>query len=263
MTALPLTIPVAQVGRLPPAELRQALHARFPGAVLLPERSVPPLVTGFAPLDRLLPNGGLPRGRLVVWRSGGGGATAILRSTSLSLLARGERVAWIDGRGVLSDQWADGPLVVRPRDTELAFRATEILLRSGGFALVVLLGTDPDATTTLRLNRMAHEGGGGFVAVTDRTFTASLRIESRYLVEEFERSLDPFGDPARLDRVALRIEARAPGWKAHTTLRLPVVPLALRMALDPALPDRRGTLDPPAQSESATSRPRRRSRARS
>ncbi|MGE0553822.1 MAG: hypothetical protein AB7R55_10380 [Gemmatimonadales bacterium] len=260
MTALPLVSPATPATRLPPDELRRALHARFPEAVLLPERSVPPLVTGFAPLDRLLPNGGLPRGRLVVWRGQGGGATAILRTTAMSLLARGERVAWIDGRRVLSDQWADGPLVIRPRDPELAFRAAEILLRSGGFALVVLAGADPDSTATLRLTRMAHEGGGGFVAVTDRTFTASLRIESRYLIEEFERSVDPFGDLARLDRVALRIEARAPGWQAHTTLRLPLSPFALRMALDPELPDRRGRLD---QSESDTSRPRRRSTARS
>jgi len=244
--ALPLAVPGSAPAPRPSAdELRRALHARFPEAVPLPERGIPPLVTGFAAFDRLLPNGGLPRGRLVVWQRQGGGATAMLRTAALSLLDRGERVAWVDGQLALSDQWIDGPLVVRPRDQPLALRAAEILLRSGGFALVVLSGIDPEPTAMLRLTRMAHEGGGGFVAVTDRTFTASLRLRSHFLPEKFERSLDPFGGLARLDQVALRIESRAPGWQAEAIFRLPVIPFDLRLALDPALPDRRGMLTPP------------------
>ncbi len=224
--------------------LRALLADRFPDAVLLPERTAPPVPTGLAPLDEILPRGGLPSGRLVVWQNHHGGATAVLRAAMASVLDRGERAAWIDGTRVLGPHWRDGPLVVRPASPELALRAAEILLRSGGFALVVLTGVDPDQTAMLRLSRMAHEGGGAFVAVTPRSLTASLRLGSRYLPAEYRRSADPFGGVARVDTVAILVEARAPGWQARTTFHLPLLPFDLRMALEPGLPDRRGTVQP-------------------
>jgi hypothetical protein len=222
--------------------LRTLLANRFPDAVLLPERTSAPLPTGFAPLDAILPNGGLPRGRLVVWQraQGGGGTTAVLRTAAAGILARGERVAWVDGQRLLAADWPDGPLLVRPSSPELALRATEILLRSGGFALVVLTGVDPDATDMLRLSRMAHEGGGGFVAATARTLTASLRLSSRYVPAEYHTSSGPFGERARIDTVAIAVEARASGWKSSATLRLPVSSFDLRLALETGLADRRG-----------------------
>jgi hypothetical protein len=192
-------------------------------------------------LDGILPGGGLPRGRLVVWQTTFG-ATAVLRAAATGILARGERVGWIDGARVLGPQWNDGPLVVRPDTSDIALRATEILLRSGGFALVVLTGIEPDSTALLRLSRMVHEGGGGFVAVTSRTLAASLKLSSRFLRAEYSGGLDPFGALARLDRVAIAVEARAPGWSARTIFRLPLASLDLRLALDPGLPDRRGAV---------------------
>lgn len=231
----------ANASREAPAALRELLARRFPDAVLLPERTTAPLPTGLGPLDAILPNGGLPRGRLVVWqRARGGGATAVLRAAASGILARGERVAWIDGQRLLGAQWRDGPLVVRPGSPELALRATEILLRSGGFALVVLTGVDPDPTDMLRLSRMAHEGGGGFVAATARTLTASLRLSSRYVPADYAGSADPFGALARIDAVAIAVEAQASGWRAGATLRIPLAPLELRLALEPGLVDRRG-----------------------
>jgi hypothetical protein len=221
--------------------LRDLLANRFPDAVLLPERAAPPLPTGLVELDRILPGGGLPRGRMVAWQLAGG-AAAVLRAAAAGVLARGERVAWVDGARVLGPQWTDGPLVVRPARPELALRAAEILLRSGGFALVVLSGIDPDPTGMLRLSRMAHEGGGSFVAVTSRTLSASLKLSSRFLPAEYSGALDPFGSLARLETVAIAVEARAPGWSARARLRFPCAALDLRLALDPGLPDRRGAL---------------------
>jgi hypothetical protein len=222
--------------------LRTLLTDRFPDAVLLPERTAAPLVTGVAALDRILPNGGLPRGRLVVWQTQTGGARAVLRAACFGLLDRGERTVWIDGARTLGPQWVDGPLVVRPASAELALRAAEILLRSGGFALVVLTGVDPEPTAMLRLSRMVHEGGGGFVALTSRTLTASLRLSSRYLPSEFRCARGPFGEIAAVEAVAVRVEARGPGWHEAATLHLPAHSHDLRLSLEPELADRRGAV---------------------
>jgi len=226
-----------------PGALRALLRDRFPDAVPLPDRVVPPIPTGLGVLDAILPNGGLPRGRLTVWQSPEGAASALLRASATAILDRGERVAWIDGARTLGHHWDDGPLVVRPASDDLALRAAEILLRSGGFALVVLAGVDPESTAMLRLSRMAHEGGGGFLAVTRRSLTASLRITSRYLPLQHRTIPGPFGHPAQLATVAVAIESRAPGWKAATTLHLPLVSHDLRLSLEPGLADRRGALD--------------------
>lgn len=231
----------------PPAALRQAavrdlLRERFPDAVPLPERAVPALDTGLTLLDQLLPSGGLPRARVVVWRSEGGGATALLRSAAGSLVERGERVAWVDGRRSLGAGWLDGPLVVRPSSPDLALTSAEILLRSGGFALVVLTGVEPDQHAMLRLSRMVHEGGGAFVAVTSRTLTASLRLASRFVVDRFRWTTGPFGNIAAVEAAALEVSATAPGWSRATLLSLPALTHDLRLALDPLLADRRGDL---------------------
>jgi hypothetical protein len=221
------------------AALRTLLADRFPDAVLLPDRAVPPVPTGLAVLDGLLPGGGLPAGRLAAWQ-GAAGATALLRAAAGGILARGERVAWVDGARSLGAQWTDGPLLVRPATPDLALRAAEILLRSGGFALVVLSGVQPDPTAVLRLSRMAHEGGGAGVAVAARPLAAGLRLVSRYLPAGHRCAPGPSGEPARIDTVALRLEARASGWRRHVTLHLPLAALDFRMALEPGLPDRRG-----------------------
>ncbi|MGH7481623.1 MAG: hypothetical protein ACRELV_05665, partial [Longimicrobiales bacterium] len=59
--------------------LRELLQERFPGAQpVAPGGTARPAALGVAPLDRMLPEGGLPRGRLTHWRPGAG-ATALLR----------------------------------------------------------------------------------------------------------------------------------------------------------------------------------------
>ncbi|MHB1330086.1 MAG: hypothetical protein ACYC2K_17950 [Gemmatimonadales bacterium] len=225
------------------SHLRAILAARFPEALPLPDQARPSLPTGVATLDGILPNGGLPRGRVSAWSSGSGGATALLRASCDHLLARGERVAWIDGGRTLGPVWADGPTVVRPASDALAIRAAEILTRSGGFALVVLTGVNPEPGEMLRLSRMVHEGQGVLIALSERTQGATLKLRSRFLPSGFQWALGPFGEPARLDRVALEIRATTPGWSRTVILTLEVAAHELRLSLDPTLADRRGQLD--------------------
>ncbi|MBL8988480.1 MAG: hypothetical protein JNJ80_19565 [Gemmatimonadetes bacterium] len=225
-----------------PAALRRLLVERFPDAVLLPDRATPPVATGLIEFDRIFPQGGLPRGRLVAWPTQVG-ATAVLRAVCHGLLRRGERTAWVDGRRALGTEWIDGPLVIRPRDESLALKSAEILLRSGGFSLIVLTGVEPDQAALLRLSRMVHEGQGAFLAVTQRTLTASIRLSSRFLLDRFRWAVGPFGEVAAVETVALEIAATAPGWSRSATLTLPASSHDLRHALDPDLADRRGALD--------------------
>jgi hypothetical protein len=223
--------------------LRALLVERFPDAVALPERSIRPVATGVEPFDRILPNGGLPRGRVVVWQRQIGGATAVLRAAVSGLLAKGERVAWVDGQNTIGPHWTAGPIVVRPKNRDVALRAAEILLRSGGLTLVVLTGVDPDQTEMLRLSRMVHEGEGAFVAITERTLTASLRLVSSYQPDRFRWIPGPFGEAAMVESVAVLVEAKAPGWSARTTFLFPVRSHDLRLSLEPDLADRRGLVD--------------------
>jgi hypothetical protein len=228
--------------RTAPVALKALLAERFPTAIAT-EHRVLALATGLDALDGILPNAGLPRGRVTVWHSALGGATAVLRSVAAHVIGRGERVAWIDGGRTIGPEWTTGPLIIRPADGDLARKAAEILLRCGGFGLVVLAGAELDSATMLRFSRMVHEGGGAFVAVSATTHTAMVRLSSRYLVGHHRAARNPFGEPALIERVALRIEARSPGWNAHTILHLPTLPHDLRLSLEPGVADRRGDLD--------------------
>ncbi len=227
---------------LPALDLRDLLARRFPDAVPLPARRDAGLGTGIAAWDHVLPNHGLPRGRPTIWTAPASGATALLSAACRAAIAAGHRVAWIDGHRSLGPGWIDGPLVLRPRTPLLALRFAELLIASGGFALVVLSGTETitDRTTLFRLARAVHEGGGAFAMTASASLPAALRLTSRYLADRHDYALTPFGDPARLRRVTLAIDATASGWRAGTTLTLPVFSHDVRGALDSGLADRRG-----------------------
>ena len=225
------------------AALRHLLVERFPDAVLVPDRATPPLATGVGLFDRLLPNGGLPRSRMVTWTTPLGGATAVLRAACSSLLGRGHRVAWVDGARTIGPAGLDGPLIIRPADSALALRSAEILLRSGGFALVVLTGCDPEHQGMLRLSRMVHEGEGSFVALTERNLTATVRVTSRFLLDRFRWATGPFGEVAAVESVAVEITVKASGWSRSAVVDLPAGSHELRLSVEPGLADRRGTLD--------------------
>ncbi len=227
---------------LPALDLRQLLARRFPDAVPLPARRDAGLGTGVAAFDHILPNHGLPRGRPTIWTLPAPGATTLLAAACRAVQQAGQRAVWIDGHRVLGPGWLDGPLVLRPRTALLAQRFAEVLIASGGFALVVLSGAGAvtDRTTLFRLARAVHDGGGAFAMTAAATLPAALRLTSRYLPDRYDYVPTPFGDPAQLRRVTLAVDAVASGWRAATTLTLPVYSHDIRCALDPGLADRRG-----------------------
>ena len=198
------------------------------------------MATGIDALDRVLPNGGLPRGRLSVWAPQGG-STAILRATCYSIVLHGERSAWIDGDNTVAGAfWSDagGLYLVRPKSRIHALRAAEEMLRSGGFSLLVLAGAEPQGTETVRLTRAAREGGAALVSIGTSASMASLRLTSKLMRYRWRRT--PFGDPAEAQDVTVRVHARPVGWNAHTDFPIPVTHHELRLSLESELADRRG-----------------------
>jgi hypothetical protein len=165
---------------------------------------------------------------------------AILRAASQRVIAEGERAAWIDGGNTVGPFWTDGPLLIRPTGRLNALKWGEGLLGSGGFALVVLAGVEPEGREAVRLSRAAHEGGGAFVALTTNAVMAALRVISRVLPQSYEWFRGPFDDPAAVRAATIDIEVRAPGWNKSARASLPVIPYDLRLSLDPELVDRRG-----------------------
>lgn len=223
------------------AALRQILEQRFPDAVPPAHRTQPQLASGIAELDRILPGGGFPRGRLAAWMPGGA-ATAVLGGACRRIAARGERVAWVDGAGTVSAAgWSSGPYLVRPRGEYQALGCTEELLRCGGFALVVLTGARLADTPALRLVRAAREGGGAFVALCRGVPTAHLRLRSRVRPDDFRWRLDPWGAPAQVEAVSVQVRAKSLGWSADARLRLSVKHHDPALCLELGLADRRGT----------------------
>jgi hypothetical protein len=225
------------------AELREALARRHPDALPLAYRTAQAVATGIASLDAMLPNAGLPRGRLVAW-SPGGGATAVLRTACRAVLERGERSAWVDGAGTMTADFWDArkdPLLLRPAGEQEALVCTEELLRSGGFGLVVLSGAERGAgRDAVRLSRAAKEGGGAFVVVTEDATVAHLRASARIPPDGYVWRTNPFGEPVDVLWVMVCVEASSMGWSGRTSFRLSVRTRGPRLALDPMLVDRRG-----------------------
>jgi hypothetical protein len=220
-------------------QLRDTLRARFPDAVPLVHRLARPVPTGIVQLDGLLPDGGLPRGRLTEWTPGGG-ATAVLRAACAAVREHGERAAWVDAAGTLADSPA-GPLLVRPPGEMAGLASAEELLRSGGFALVVLAGAGRSlGREGVRLSRSAREGGAAFVVLGEGAPIAHLRVASRIEPYDYCWRNDPFGEPADVVAVTVRLSARSLGWSGEISFRLPVFAHRQRQALDPILADRRG-----------------------
>ena len=222
------------------AELRETLGRRYPGAQPLVYRTAAAVRTGIEALDGMLPNGGLPRGRLTVWRPGGG-TTAVLRSTAQRVQANGERAAWIDGSGMLAGEDWPGGLLIRPAGERAGFGCAEEVLRCGGFALVVLSGVGRGMERVAgRLTHAVREGGGALVVVGEESALAHLRVTSRILPAETQWRSDAFGEAAIVESVRLRVEASALGWSGGVSFSLPVRVWTPRFALDPLLVDRRG-----------------------
>jgi hypothetical protein len=222
-------------------ELRRQLEQRFPDAQPVRYGTTGAVATGVAALDAALPAGGLPRGRVTLWQPGGG-ATAILRSAATATALAGERAAWVDGTGhVAGASWGEGPVLFRP-GAEHAAACAEELLRSGGFALVVVVwgGAGLGDGEGVRLARVAREGGSALVAVTGSAPLSHLRARSSFDRTGFRWRRDPFGDPVWLESVVVRARLESMGLDRRVRFRMPVEHHDARLSLEPRLVDRRG-----------------------
>jgi hypothetical protein len=228
-------------------DLRAALSQRFPDALPLGRGLAEAIATGNAALDGLLPGGGLARGRVTLWWPGGG-ATAVLRGACEAVAARGERSAWIAGAGTRNaDFWRTGPLLLRPRAERHALACAEELLRSGGFALVVLAGGEREAAReAVRLSRSARAGGAALVLLQRESAVAHLRVRSRIATDGYRWRHGPFGEPLEVVAARLEVEASALGWSGRTVMELPVRTHRARLSPEARLADRRGA-PPPAR----------------
>ena len=233
-------------------ELRTLLAERFPDARPLVERDAarvsPSVPTGVAALDRALPGGGFPRGKLTAWAPDGS-AGPLLRSACHAARAAGKRAAWVDGTDARTDAWAVrageapvlAPLLVASDDRTDALRRVQALPRSEAFALVVLVsapGEAPQRTETVRLTRAARDGGAALVVCTEHGSMAAVRVESRLLAHGMRWRPGPFG-PAMPVAVHARVRVRALGWHARADVELAVAGYDVRDALEPGR-DRRG-----------------------
>jgi hypothetical protein len=133
-----------------------------------------------------------------------------------------------------------GTVIVRATHRLHALRWAEGLLRSGGFALVVLAGAEPQGREPVRLVRAAHEGGGACVVLTTLAAMAALRVTSRILPSGYHCLPGPFADPAAIDTATIEVWVRTLGWNERAHAVLPVAPYDLRLSLDTSRPDRRG-----------------------
>jgi hypothetical protein len=223
------------------AELRKTLEERYGATLPVAYRSAQGVGTGLAALDALLPGGGLGRGRLTCWRPGGG-ATALLRSVCGAAAGRGERAAWVDAaRTQTADYWDARTLLVRAEGAWQALTCAELLLRSGGFAVVVVSGGGREWTAEgVRLTRAAREGGSALVVVTGAPVVSQLRVETRLDPARYRWRRGPFGEPVEVEGVCVEVAARSLGWSGATTLWLPVLERPRRWAPERGLPDRRG-----------------------
>lgn len=221
-------------------ELRTTLAGRFPDAVPLPHRTAWSVEFGLSAVDALIPGGGLPRGRLST--ALGPGMTALLRAAALHTAARGERAAWVDAAGLASAEcdWS-GIALIRPAGAVEARVAAEELLRSGGFALVVLAGAPSAALERVRMARDASAGGAAYVELgAEDGRMAALRLSSHVPETGVRWRRSGLGEPLAVEAVRLRVRALTPGWDRETTLELPLVPHDVRVALEPGVGDRRG-----------------------
>jgi recombination protein RecA len=118
------------------------------------------LSTGLAVLDAAL-GGGLPRGRVTELAGPRStGRTGLACAVAASATRAGETIAWVDPEDALDPEAADAAgvalarmLWVRPRSVSDALRAADLLLRAGGFGLVVLdlgEGAPPRAAPVLQ-----------------------------------------------------------------------------------------------------------------
>ena len=239
--------------------LRQQLSEIIDGT----KPGTPGLVTGIGALDAVLPNNGLPRGRLTeLVGAPGSGKTTIVRQMVERAVNDGWWVAYVDAARTLtprdwthvSDSARDGLWVVRPRDAARGAWCADVLLRSGAFALVVLDGA-PMLTrgVAVRLTRLARDSDAAFLVLGDDTkaseLAGSLRLRVKR-VTQFRRSRELSIDRPRdiehtpasqqHEQIAVTVEKGGPYQTVNIGEIDRGIAVARRVRTHSEVPDRRG-----------------------
>lgn len=160
-----------------------------PGGVRLgaAHRTAERLSTGLAPLDAAL-GGGLPRGRITeLVGPPSAGRTGVACAVAATATRAGETIAWVDPADALDPEGAAGAglvldrtLWIRPRRPGDERRAAELVLRAGGFGLVVLdlderaSRAAPDTAAVARLARAAEATRSTLLVVAPRSTAGSF-----------------------------------------------------------------------------------------
>jgi hypothetical protein len=178
------------------------------------------LASGCVAIDELLPERGIPRGKLTeVAGRCSSGKTSLVFALVRQTLEQKEGVAWVDPWKAFyapSAAHAGIPLeklllIQPPKVTEI-FRAAEHLVRSGAFALVVLdaVGLPGRGVTSplFRLSRLALRKRAAVVLLTDhpdQVLSLGSAIALRLCIERRSYCFDPEPKPP-FDLTGYRIE---------------------------------------------------------
>ena len=215
------------------------------------------LSSGIDSLDRVLPNGGIPRGRLTeVLGPRGSGKTTIVRRVVATARAKGVWVAWIDATRTLAPRdWTslttDGFWIVRPPEPARAQWCADVLLRSGAFGLVVLDGAPRlSRSVAVRLTRLARDADAAFIALGDThgasLLPGALRLSARRRRRgrRADRRMSPGLIPAPGDHpspppstIVVTVEKGGAGRAVEVAC---AVRMASRLCAHSEVPDRRG-----------------------
>jgi hypothetical protein len=251
--------------------------------------------TGVAALDAALhATGGVPRGRLTeLLGADGSGTTTLVRRLVARTLADGAWVAYVDATRTLAPRdWAhlgrrgavteegvaglagvgsslqDAPerlWVVRPPDATRAAWCADVLLRSGGFGLVVVDGAPVlSRAVALRLLQLARDADAALVLLGAGTrasdLSGALRLRVRAAPGGYGGHAPPPAPSASASAAGRRWRS-APeggGWHAvqrtvitvekggsHRTVEVScAVGVARRLCAHPEVPDRRPVARP-------------------
>lgn len=206
------------------------------GQVLLGRTLIEPgqrLSSGLSRVDAVL-GGGLPRGRLSEFAGAlSSGKTSCLLALLAATTRRGGVVAWVDVADALHPQSAARAgvvlqrlLWVRPAAVAEAFRCAEILLRGGGFSLVVLdLGTEARPwrqAVWSRLLRVAEQSHTALVVLAPQRVAGSFAVLSLGLqpcAVRWRPGLHPLFDGYDATVLVLRNKTGAAGRKVVIRVR--------------------------------------------
>ncbi|MBW2461031.1 MAG: hypothetical protein JRH11_05255 [Deltaproteobacteria bacterium] len=236
--------------------LRAKIIHHFRGAVRLevPRRGHA-LGTGWAEVDAAFPGGGLAPGETaVVTGPPGAGTLALAAGWARVALSEGVPVVVIDGEGTaLPHAWVGAPVpresaqaakggavaplwVVAPPTPAEAWPAVDIVLRGGGFGLVIAL--DPGAPPTgagARLRRLVQERESRLIVVGAAPFTPTARVS--LVPRGVEWHVAPTG--AEPTRRIVEVHASSRGGRERAVEAVREDLLTNRLRLRARAPDRR------------------------